>query len=174
MLSFDGWEALLRTAIVGTLAYIALVVMLRFSGKRMLSKMNAFDFVVTIALGSILATVMLSNATTLAQGITAFGVLMGLQFAVTWSSVRLPWMRKWVTGEPQMLLYDGQFLDAALRASRVTESEVMAAIRSAGLSGQAFALAVVLETDASLSVVARNPGHDESSLVDVRGAAKPA
>jgi len=120
---FDGWESLLRTALTGILACAALVFLSRVSGKRMLSKMNAFDFVVAISPGSILSTVMLSRESFLAQGLIAFAVLMGLQFAVTWSSVRFPWIRKWVAGESQMLLYDGHFLDAALLASRVTERE---------------------------------------------------
>ena len=83
---FDEWSNLLRTLIIGVPAYIALVFSLRISGKRTLSKMNAFDLVVTVALGSTLATVLLSKDVTLAQGVLAFGLLIGLQFAVTWSS----------------------------------------------------------------------------------------
>ena len=55
---FDGWSVLFRTAVVGVLAYVCLIFFLRISGKRTLSKMNAFDFVVTVALGSTLATIL--------------------------------------------------------------------------------------------------------------------
>lgn len=65
---FDGWTGLLRVLVVGTLAYAALVLLLRVSGKRTLSKMNAFDLVVTVALGSTLATVLLSRDVALAEG----------------------------------------------------------------------------------------------------------
>lgn len=75
---------------LGVLSYTALVVLLRTSGKRTLSKMDAFDFVVTIALGSTLASVMLSKNTSWAQGVVAFGLLITLQYAVTWLSVRSP------------------------------------------------------------------------------------
>lgn len=57
---FNGWFALVRTAVVGVLAYVALIVFLRLSGKRTLSKMNAFDLIVTVSLGSTLATIALS------------------------------------------------------------------------------------------------------------------
>jgi uncharacterized membrane protein YcaP (DUF421 family) len=67
---FDGWNGLLRTLIIGILAYIAIVVLLRVTGKRTLSKMNAFDFVVTVALGSTLVTVLLSQDVALAEGVT--------------------------------------------------------------------------------------------------------
>ncbi|MDP9439064.1 MAG: DUF421 domain-containing protein, partial [Actinomycetota bacterium] len=58
---FDSWVGLFRVAAVGTAAYFALVLLLRISGKRTLSKINAFDLVVTVALGSTLATVLLSS-----------------------------------------------------------------------------------------------------------------
>jgi len=83
---FSGWDSLLRTLVVGVLAYVTLVVFLRVSGKRTLSKMNAFDLVVTVALGSTLATVLLAKDVTKAEGTLAFALLIGLQFAVTWSS----------------------------------------------------------------------------------------
>ena len=100
---FSGWESLLRTLIVGMLAYGVLVVFLRLSGNRTLSKLNAFDFVVTVALGSTLATVLLSKDVALADGALAFALLIGLQFVVTWSSVRARWVRQLVTGEPLIL-----------------------------------------------------------------------
>ena len=95
---YGGWQPLARTAVIGVLAYLSLVVMLRLSGKRTLSKFNAFDFVVTIALGSTLATALLSQQAALAQGVAAFAVLMGLQFAITWLSVRSAWVSRLVSG----------------------------------------------------------------------------
>ena len=58
---FDNWQSLAHTAWSGLLAYTLLVVLLRTSGKRTLSKLNAFDLVVTVALGSTLASVMTSD-----------------------------------------------------------------------------------------------------------------
>ena len=87
---FQSWAGLGRTALVGVLAYLALVVLLRVSGKRTLSKINALDLIVTVALGSTLATVLLSKTTSLAEGVTAFVLLIALQFVITWLSVRSP------------------------------------------------------------------------------------
>lgn len=164
---FSGWDSLLRTLVVGVLAYVVLVVFLRISGKRTLSKMNAFDLVVTVALGSTLATVLLAPDVALAEGALAFALLIGLQFAVTWSSIRIRWVRRLATGEPLMLLYGGEFLPAALRQARVTESEVRAAIRSAGVGSLRKVHAVVLETDGSFSVVPPSDDPGRSSLVGV-------
>ncbi len=166
---FSSAQSLFRTLVIGVLAYVTLVIFLRLSGKRTLSKMNAFDFIVTVALGSTLATVLLTEDVALADGALGFAVLIGLQFAITWSSVRVRWVRQLVTGEPLMLLHRGDFLPSALRRARVTEDEVRAAVRSAGIASLLDVEAVVLETDGSFSVVRRRDGGSASSLTDVRG-----
>ncbi len=150
---FDGWFGLLRVAVVGTLAYLALVLLLRVTGKRTLSKMNAFDLVVTVALGSTFATVLLSKDVALAEGVAAFALLVFLQFAITWASVRSRRVRSLVKAEPCLLLRDGRFLPEAMRRERVTEDEVRAAARAQGIASLDGVAAVVLETDGSVSVV---------------------
>lgn len=164
---FNGWFTLLRTTVVGILAYAALVLFLRFSGKRTLAKMNAFDLVVTVSLGSTLATITLSTDVALAQGLLALALLIALQFVMTWSSVRWGWVRRMITGEPSLLLFRGQFLQGALRRTRLTEEEVRAAVRSQGLPAIEEVEAVVLETDGSLSVIGRGDGRQSSSLAGI-------
>ena len=169
---FSGWDGLIRTLIVGVLAYAGLIFFLRISGRRTLSKMNAFDFVVTVALGSTLATILLSKNVALAEGMLAFALLVGLQYAVTWSSVRAQWVKQLVTGEPMMLLYRGEILPAALRRARVTEDEIRAAVRSSGVRSLDGIDAVVLETDGSFSVVTQGAENGQSSLEGVQRVSK--
>lgn len=167
-LFLDHSSVLLRTFIIGVLAYAALIMFLRISGKRILSKMNAFDLVVTVSLGSTLATIMLSKDVALAQGALALAMLVGLQFLITWSSVRARWIRKLVTGEPSLLMYRGMFLHEMLRRERVTEDEVRSAVRAAGLNALEDVEAVVLETDGSFTVVRRSGSSPSTSLGDIK------
>jgi uncharacterized membrane protein YcaP (DUF421 family) len=164
---FSGWSTLVRTLVIGILAYINLIVLLRISGRRTLSKMNAFDLIVTVALGSTFATILLNRDVSLAEGTLALALLIGLQYLVTWSSVRVGWVRKLVTGEPALLLYQGQMLSSAMRVARVTEDELRSAIRSSGSSSIDDVEAVVLETDGSFSVISQGSGSQRSSLSGV-------
>ncbi|MBX9699049.1 MAG: DUF421 domain-containing protein [Acetobacteraceae bacterium] len=150
---FDSVSALLRVIVVGALAYVALVALLRLSGKRTLAKLNAFDLVVTVALGSTLATVLLNRDVALAEGVLAFALLIGLQYLVAFLSVRSPRFGALVKSEPSLLLHRGRFLEAAMRGQRVTREEILSALRASGLPGPEAAAAVVLETDGSLSVL---------------------
>lgn len=149
---FDSWSDLVRVVVVGSAAYVWLVVVLRVSGKRTLAKLNAFDLVVTVALGSTLATILLSSDVSWSEGATAFALLAAAQFLVAFVTAHVGSARKIVTAGPTLLVRDGRLLDAA-RANRVAEAEVMQALRSSGVGGLHEVGAVVLETDGTLSVI---------------------
>jgi uncharacterized membrane protein YcaP (DUF421 family) len=165
---FGSGSALLRTLVIGSLSYVALVLLLRLSGKRTLSKWNAFDMVVTVAFGSTLATALLSKDTSLVQGVLAFGLLVGLQWAITWLSVRSTTLERWVKAQPRLLLFQGQLQQETLQQERVTESEIRAALRAHGITALDDAEAVVLETDGSFSII-KQRGSSMSAFVDVQG-----
>lgn len=101
----------------------------------------------------------------LAEGTAAFGLLIALQYMVTWSSVRLAWVKRVVTGEPSMLMYQGDMLQDAMRKMRVTEEEVRSAVRDSGLPSLDMVQAVVLETDGSMSVIERKDGPASQSTL---------
>lgn len=166
---FTSWSELLRVVVAGTLAYVALVVLLRVSGKRTLSKMNAFDLVVTVALGSSLATALLSRQVAVLEAVVGFTTLIGLQFIVAWLSVRSRAVQRVVKSQPTLVFYRGEFLREALRRERLTESEVRAAVRERGGASMEDIEAVVLETAGELSVI-RAAGRNEGALVDVERA----
>lgn len=170
---FGTWFGLGRTLLVGVLAYAALVLILRISGKRTLSKMNAFDLIVTVALGSTLATVLLSKDVPLAEGVLAFLVLISLQYLLAWGSSRSGKLAKKFQGliksEPALLLYRGRFLEDAVRRERIAQVEVLAALRNEGIADVQEVEAVVLETDGTFSVIRNADAETTGSLRNVSG-----
>lgn len=167
---FDTWYEILRIGVVGTLAYAGLVVFLRTTGKRTLSKMNAFDLVVTVAFGSTFASAILSSDVSLVEALVAFALLCGLQYGVTLLSVRSERFQRLIKAQPTLLFYRGAFLDAALRKERVTREEILAAMRSSGAVKPSQVDAVVLETDGSFSVVSgAAAGADVGTLRYLQG-----
>lgn len=130
---FGSSYGLLRILVVGPLAYLLLIAILRVSGKRTLAKMNAFDFVVTVALGSTLATVLLSKDVPLTEGLLGFAILAVLQFAIAWLAQRVPSVEVAIKATPRLLLRDGRIDQAALLDERVTVEEIKAAVRKGAL-----------------------------------------
>lgn len=163
----DSMQVLGRTLLTGSLAYLLVVVILRLTGKRTLSKWNAFDFIVTVALGSALANVILSKDVSLAQGATAFTLLCLLQLVVTWLSVRSDRFQQLVKSTPALLLWEGAFQRETMFRERVTEAEIRSALRGQGLCAVEEVAAVILETDGNFSVISRWTGDSRSALVDI-------
>lgn len=153
---------------MGALAYLLVIVLLRASGKRTLSKMNAFDFIVTVALGSMLATIILDEDVSLLEGGAALAVLIFGQFVITFLSSRSKAVMTLVKAEPTLVYHRGSFLGAVLKRERVTEEEVLAAARRMGHGSLETVTAVVLESDGTFSVLTMDQAS-EIPNVDSQG-----
>ncbi|WP_218221127.1 DUF421 domain-containing protein [Nesterenkonia sp. Act20] len=164
---FDTWADLGRILFVGVAAYAVLVLVIRLSGKRTLSQLNAFDFIVTVALGSTLATILLSSDVSWTEGALALILLAGLQFVLAWISSRAPAFRTVVTARPAVVVWHGELRHEALRRNRLAESEVYQAVRSSGAGDLSSVAAVVLETNGKLSVISAQNLGDGSALEDL-------
>lgn len=162
-LFFDNWESIIRTFVITILAYVALIAMLRISGKRTLTQMNAFDFIITVALGSAFATVTLNKEVALADGALAFFLLIALQYIITWLSVRFKTIKKLITSRPSLLLYKGEVFHDVLKKERITTEELYTALRKKNIENPDEADAVILETGGELTVIKRlNAGNAET------------
>lgn len=161
---FSGWAPVLRTVLLGLSAYISLIALLRVSGKRTLSKMNMFDWVVTVAMGSVMASILVSDGVTYLQGMAAFVTLIGAQWVVTTLSVRSRAFEKLVKAPPTILYYDGVYLEKAIHQERVPRSEILGAIRQSGQGAPGQVLAVLLESNGELVVLQRIEADQAKSL----------
>ena len=176
-LFFSGWAELVRTLVVGTLAYFAVVLLLRGAGKRALTKMRAYDFVVTVALGSSLATALLSSQVKLDKAILGVALLLGLQRLFAWLSTRWRWFHDLVNNEPTLVFHQGRMLTGAIEDLNLTPDEIMAAARSQGQGNLEEIEAIVVETDGSFSVISRlvpGPASSLSNMQDVNTASLEA
>lgn len=165
---FDSWESVARIAINTTLAYAAIIILLNLSGKRTLSKMNAFDFIVTVALGSSLATVALSKDVTLLDGVLAFIMFIFLQYCLTWLSVRVKAVKKIITNDPMLLLYQGKMLPDVMKKERITKEELYVAARESGITDLQDIHAIILETTGTISVISERDAQEAGAMGNVK------
>lgn len=165
---FDSWSDITRVFLVGVLAYIGLIFLLRISGNRTMSKMNSFDLVVTVAFGSTLSSILISKDVSLFEGLAALALLVGLQLIITWTSVRSGFVSKAVKTAPTVVLRDGQLLHETLKRVRITEDEVRAAVRQHGHGSLKAIDLAVLETDGSLSIIPADKAGDRSAYGQLR------
>ncbi len=164
-LFFDNWQHLGHVAISTVIAFVVLFLFLRISGKRTLSKLNAFDFVVTVALGSTLAYMMLSLVPLL-EGVTVLLLIILMQFVFAWMARSSQGMEKMVNSVPSLLFYDGIFMEKEMAKEAITEEEIHAAMRSSGIFHIDDVKAVVMELNGEISVIKKSSGNGKSTLDD--------
>ncbi|WP_420454267.1 DUF421 domain-containing protein [Rubrivirga sp.] len=149
----SSWTELVRVVFISVVVYAFVIASHRVVGKRAASQMNNFDWIVTVAMGAITGSTILSESITLVEGLLAVFTLLALQYAVTRATVQWSWFRHAVQAGPRLLYYEGVPLKDAMKRERVTESEVLHAARDAGHRSLSEVSAVVLEADGTLSVL---------------------
>lgn len=164
---FDGWASIGRIAFLAVASYVLLIAALRVAGAQALGKMSAYNLVITITLGSIVATIPLGTGVTLTDGVTIIVTYLGLQRLLRRIlKVRPSWQRV-AKNEPRVVLWDGVPLDHEMRMVDVTANEVRAAVRKAGYGTFDDVHAVVLENDGEWSVIGRSAAGGLSTLSDI-------
>lgn len=165
---FDSWESLVRTFTISIFAYIGLVLMLRTVGNKTLTQLNAFDFLVNVAIGSTLATVILNKNVALVDGLLAFGMLILLQTAISYLSKHSEKFSQLVKTEPVLLFYNGSFVKESMQKHYVLKSELFQVIRSEGFGSFDEVSAIVLETNGKFSVIQKRQSGGATALDNLK------
>ncbi len=156
--------------ITAGVSYIVLIILIRILGKRSTSKLNSFDWIVTVSIGSIFASTVLLKDISLFEGCFSIFFLLALQYITTKLIQRYKRARKVVKASPSLLLFKGEFIENNLKRERVLEEEIYAEIRQKGLKSISQIYAIVLETNSKISVIPNDNSDDIGfSLRNVSG-----
>lgn len=158
-------EAAGAIALSGPAIVLTTLVYTRILGLRTFSKMSAFDFSITVATGSLIATVALQGSSLLA-GVVGLAALMATQWSI--ALLRLTGAQRGIDNQPLLLMSHGEYLDDNLRAARVTRGDVRAKLREANALRYEDVVAVVLETTGDVSVLHGDGPIDADLMQDVR------
>ncbi|HLH74819.1 MAG TPA: YetF domain-containing protein [Chloroflexota bacterium] len=133
--------------------YLFLIFCFRFLSRRQVSQFTLIELVVIMILGSAVETSMVAGDTSLLAGLVSAGILFICNRLLTFALERWRRARRFLLGGPVVLIQDGHFLLKQLKASGLTEAEVLAAIRERGYASPAELRYAVLEVDGSVGVV---------------------
>lgn len=165
--------AVAMVALTGLVVYATLLLFTRLAGLRSFAKMSSFDFAMTVAMGSLIASTILMKDPPLVQAISGLAVLFGLQTLVSWLRKQTSFMPKLVDNRPLLLMAGSNVIQENLATARVTESDLHSKLREAGVTHLGDVLAVVMETTGDVSVIKAGDGSREVDLSlfeDVRDA----
>lgn len=161
----SSWGRLALVVISAAAMLGAIIGYVRIIGLRSFSKLSSFDFAVTVAMGSLLAGVSLSGSS-LADGVAAVGVLLGVQTAVAFGRSRFG-LSTVVDNKAVLLMSGPTMLEDNMRRARVTADDLRAKLREANVRNYGEVRYVVLETTGDVSVVTGAGDLDPDLLADV-------
>jgi uncharacterized membrane protein YcaP (DUF421 family) len=144
------------------------ILLVRIVGLRAFSKMTAFDFVTTIAAGSLIAQAGTRNDwSEYFQALAAIGGLFLTQWLLAKARQRWTAAKRLLKNQPMLLMEHGRFLEDAMRESRVSRDNLFEKLRANGVADLAEVRAVVLETTGDISII-RGDTIDERLMEGVR------
>jgi len=164
-------DVLLRGILLAVVGLSWVVICVRVIGLRAFSKMTSFDFVTTVAIGSLLAgCVQATNWSALAQALIAIAALLGIQYVVSRTRKRRDDFEGVISNMPTLLMRDGKFHETALTRTRTARSDIIAKLREANVLHVNDIRAVVLESTGDISVL-HGENLDDALLDGVRTVA---
>jgi uncharacterized membrane protein YcaP (DUF421 family) len=158
---FESWSEITRIVTTTLIIYPFLIIATHLVGKRSFAKMNNFDWIITVAAGSILGSAILLKDVVIAEVLVAVSLLFFLQYLLTWASAHFSTFDKVVKTSPQLVFFDGEYIEHAMKDARLTRTEVEAGVRKAGFGDSSRVMAVVFEADGELSIVPKSEIHDQ-------------
>lgn len=150
--------------------YITLLLFTRLTGLRSFSKMSSFDFAITIAFGTIIASTLLTKNPPLIAGAFGLAVLFGIQYTVSNSRRFSAVLEELVDNKPLLVMAGEQVLSNHLDEARLTEEDLKSKLRLAGVSSRQEVLAVILETTGDVSVIKKSDDISPWLFKGIRGA----
>lgn len=160
----------IAASVVG--AYVAVIILTRLSGIRSFSKMSGFDFAVTVAIGSIFASIVMGKTPSLIQGIVALSLLFACQIFFATLRQRISFMEALSDNSPRLIMIGREIQTDQLAKARMTKADLMAKLREANVANFSQIKIVIAETTGDVSVIhhAQDIELSEELLAGVIGA----
>jgi uncharacterized membrane protein YcaP (DUF421 family) len=158
-------NVVLKASVLTTITMLWVVLLVRINGLRSFSKMTNFDFVMTVGIGSLLASSSQSQTwMAFVQGLLAMAMLFVVQYFAAKLRKHSDTAENIIQNQPRILVRDGIILEDALRETRVSRSDLLAKLREANVLHFTEVRAVILETTGDISVL-----HGDSISPEILG-----
>lgn len=150
------WEPFIR----GALTYVAVLVLLRLTGKRQVGQFTPFDLVLLLLVSEAVSNGLSGGDNSITSGVIAMATMLLLNLAVGWTTMRSMRFEHTLEGRPQFLIKKGRVDYKVLRQEMLSKNDLLAAIREQGCFRPSEVEYAVLETSGRISVRKRDAPGD--------------
>jgi len=161
-----NWQQVVGIALSVIGFYFCLILFTRIVGLRSFSKLSSYDLAMTVGIGSILASTVLSKSTSLLQGVFAIGMLFTLQAVLSIIRRKFKPFKALIDNQPIILMANGAYLYDNLKEAKLSENDIKQILRKNGIKSKSEVFAVIMETTADISVIKSSDISPDWSLFD--------
>ena len=161
-----NWQQVVGIALSVIGFYFCLILFTRIVGLRSFSKLSSYDLAMTVGIGSILASTVLSKSTSLLQGVFAIGMLFTLQAVLSIIRRKFKPFKALIDNQPIILMANGAYLYDNLKEAKLSENDIKQILRKNGIKSKSEVFAVIMETTADISVIKSSDTSPDWSLFD--------
>ncbi|MDF2627864.1 MAG: hypothetical protein K0R39_1695 [Symbiobacteriaceae bacterium] len=111
------------------LTFIAVLLVVRWTGKRSISNLAPFDLAMVILIGEVAAIPVADLKVDFLHGILPVVLIGGLHVATTTIALHSKWFERLTEGTPTLLIKNGKVLKKNLLKERVSMADLMTALR---------------------------------------------
>jgi uncharacterized membrane protein YcaP (DUF421 family) len=153
-------DPLIQTLLGCCLLFIAIIILTRLIGLRSFAKFTAYDFAFTIAIGSIISSI-LTSSTSIVHGVFAIAGLLILTYIFSLLQRRFPKLNSLISNKPLLLMEGDKILTENLKHARIEEGQLMSKLREANVLNFGQVLYVVLESTGDISVLHKSNNEND-------------
>lgn len=147
------WEHGVAIAVTGIVLYFGLILFTRLMGLRSFAKISSHDFAMTVAVGSILASTLLSKSPSLSKGLLAIAILFILQGSVSFLRRKVKPFKKAVDNQPIVLMAHGEYFWENIAEASLSKHDIGTVLRKNGIKSKSQVFALVMETTGDMSLI---------------------
>ena len=143
----------IRIILSSVAVYLFIILAIRLFGKKELAQLSVYDLVFILLISNAVQNAMVGSDSTLLGGLVAAASLFLVNYTIKRLQYRFPIFGKAIQGEALMLVFKGKILSSHLKSARITEDELMEAVREHGVASVSEVDLAVLEVDGNISIL---------------------
>jgi uncharacterized membrane protein YcaP (DUF421 family) len=143
----------IRIILSSVAVYLFIILAIRLFGKKELAQLSVYDLVFILLISNAVQNAMVGSDSTLLGGLVAAASLFVVNYGIKQLQYRFPIFGRAIQGEALMLVFKGEILSSHLKGARITEDELMEAIREHGVASVSEVDLAVLEVDGNISIL---------------------
>ena len=138
------------------ISIICLFIVTKIIGKRQISELSLFDYVIGISIGNFIAEMIVNLDTQFIDGVVAMFVFGIVSYVVNLLTVKSIYLRRFISGMPTIVIDNGKLIEKGLKKSNIDVNDLLSQARLSGYFDISDIECAIMEPNGSISFLPKS------------------